>query len=249
MIVKLPKFIALIAKHFAGMRKSIAKLYVTQDVTGCEFETIIYPFDSDLMDGKRLIAIASGSIEDDEVALAQKYLDSDDVIVEFGSGMGIAAVRVHQAVSPKAHYCFEANPKPLAYAENLFAKNNLSIVVENMALGDGATKTFYAVDDYILSSFDKPQNRSDFEKIEIGTIAVAEVIKDKHPTAIFCDIEGAEGQFLPPEDLHGVNKVIIELHPHAYGTAGVDRIQNSFLAHGFRCVDTKGDTYCFIRLS
>ena len=34
--------------------------------------------------------------------------------------------------------------------------------------------------------------------------------------------------FLPPEDLHGVEKVIIELHPSHYGMQGVQRIKDRF---------------------
>ncbi len=247
MIIKLPKIICFIAKNFAGLRKFFSEIYVTNDVTGCELDNITYPFDTRLMDGKRLIAIASGSIEGDEVALAQKYIDRDDVIVEFGSGMGIAAARVQKAVEPKAHYCFEANPKVFDYSEKLFNTNNLEIKLEKIALGDGTKKTFYAVDDYILSSFERPKNRNDFQKLDINTISVAKIIKDKNPTVIFCDIEGAEETFLPPEDLHSVSKVIIELHPNVYGLVGVDRIRENFISNGFKCVETLANTYCFLR--
>ena len=64
---------------------------------------------------------------------------------------------------------------------------------------------------------------------------------------IFCDIEGAEDKFLPPEDLAGVAKVIIELHPGLYGDEIVQRMKNRFLAAGFNCAAQNKDTYCFLR--
>ena len=38
---------------------------------------------------------------------------------------GIAAARMHKAVTPKARFCFEANPVAFSYAENMFQVNGL----------------------------------------------------------------------------------------------------------------------------
>ena len=166
MILELPRALRFIAQHFAGSRKFLAEQCISAAVTACRFENITYPFDRGVMDGKRLIALAAGVIEAEEIALARKYLTADDVLVEFGSGLGIAAARVHQAI---------------------------------------------------------------------------------HPKAIFCDIEGAENEFLPPEDLQNVDKVIIELHPSHYGMQGVQQIKERFAKHGFIAVEKRQDTYCFLR--
>jgi len=247
MILTLPKPLCLIARHFAGTRISMAKRYVVKNTTGCCYEGIIYPFDPSVMDGKRLIALASGSIEAEEIALAQKYLETDDVVVEFGSGLGIAAARVHQAVKPKAHFCFEANPVAFAYSKKLFETNHMPIELTQIALGDGTKAAFYAAEDYILSSFDKPKDTRAYKKIEVPTTRLATVIKAKQPTAIFCDIEGAEATFLQAEDMDGVRKVIIELHPGVYGSAGVERLKRNFSDNGFKSVARLKDTYCFWR--
>ena len=99
----------------------------------------------------------------------------------------------------------------------------------------------------ILSSFDVPKDTKHFKKIEIPTVRLATVVKEKNPTAIFCDIEGAENEFLPPEDLQGVEKVIIELHPGHYGIEGVQQIKDRFAKYGFLVVEQRQDTYCFLR--
>ena len=247
MIIELPRTLRFIARHFAGTRKFFAEKYMSDAVTACRFEHITYPFELAVMDGKRLIALAAGAIEAEEIELAKKYLNADDVVVEFGSGLGIAAARVHMAIHPKAHFCFEANPVAVAYSEHLFTMNEMQIDVDKRALGDGSTSPFYAADDYILSSFDIPKNTEHFKKIDIPTISLAAVIKEKKPTAIFCDIEGAEDEFLPPEDLKGVDKVIIELHPSHYGMHGVQRIKERFTKNGFVSVEQQQDTHCFLR--
>ena len=247
MIIELPRASRLIARHFAGTRKFFAERYMLESVTACRFEHITYPFDATVMDGKRLIALAAGAIEAEEIAMAKKYLTAHDVVVEFGSGLGIAAARVHLAIQPKDHFCFEANPLAVAYSRHLFSINEMKINVCQKALGNGKTSPFYAAKDYMLSSFDVPMDTKHFKKIGIPTTCLATVIKEKNPTAIFCDIEGAEVDFLPPEGLKGVEKVIIELHPNHYGLQGVERIRERFAKNGFVSVDQKQDTYCFLR--
>ena len=247
MIIELPRALRFIAQNFSGSRKFFAEKYVSAAVNACRFEDVIYPFDTGVMDGKRLIALAAGAIEVEEIALAKKYLNEDDVVVEFGSGLGIAAARVHRAVHPKAHFCFEANPVAANYSRNLFILNQMQIDVDQRALGNGSISQFYAANDYILSSFDVPKGTKHFEKIEIPTVSLATVVKEKHPTAIFCDIEGAENEFLPPEDLQNVEKVIIELHPSHYGMKGVQQIKDRFTNYGFLQIEQRQDTYCFLR--
>ena len=247
MIIELPCALRMIARHFAGSRKFFAEKYVSAAVTACRFEEVSYPFDTAVMDGKRLIALAAGAIEAEEITLARKYLTADDVVVEFGSGLGIAAARVHRAVTPKAHFCLEANPVAVSYSRRLFTLNQMQIDLDQQALGNGSTSPFYAADDYILSSFEVPKNTKHFKKIDISTISLAAAVKEKNPTAIFCDIEGAENEFLPLEDLRNVEKVIIELHPSHYGTEGVQQIKNKFTKHGFKTVERRRDTYCFLR--
>ena len=74
MIIELPPPQRFIARHFAGTRKFFAKRYMSDAATACRFERITYPFEPAVMDGKRLIALAAGVIEAEEIALAKKYL-------------------------------------------------------------------------------------------------------------------------------------------------------------------------------
>ena len=165
MILELPRLLRFVARHFAGTRKFFAQKYISDAVTACRFEHITYQFEPAVMDGKRLIALAAGAIEAEEIALARKYLRAEDIVVEFGSGLGIAAARVHRAIHPKAHFCFEANPIAVAYSKHLFTTNEMQIDVDQRALGNGSTLPFYAADDYILSSFEIPKNTEHFKKI------------------------------------------------------------------------------------
>ena len=242
----LPKPVAFLCRRFAGLRKSVASYYVTADTQGCVLDGIRFPFDRAVMDGKRLIAVACGAIEAEEVAIASRHLTGEDRIVEFGMGMGIAAALVNRACRPQVHHCFEANGGIIPYARDVFADNGFDIQIHQAALGDGSERPFFVVDDYILSSFDEPQGRTDYRKTIVPTVRIQDVIDTYSPTAIFCDIEGAELMFLDPAALSGISKVVVELHPDIYGHRRMTDYIKNFRKAGFDRVETAGTT-CFFR--
>ena len=243
----MPIWLQFLAKRFPGIRKSIAKLDDVQIADHCEFDGIKFQFDSRVMDKKRFGAIAAGALESDEIKVAQGFLKKHDILVEFGSGLGIAAARVNKTVGPQKHYCFEANPLVIEYAQKLFKINEIQIKIENYALGNGTNLPFYIVNDYILSSFQKPKGRDDWKKVDVPTIKCQEVVTSLRPTAIFCDIEGAELEYLNANDFESTEKIIVELHPQVYGVDGVRLFYKKIEKHGFKCHMKKGDTHCFIR--
>ena len=243
----LPRYLAFLCRHFSGLRKRVSRRYVTSDTIGCEFQKIRFPFDRKVMDGKRLIAIACGAIEAEEIAMAKRCLNADDRLVEFGMGLGIAAAMAHHACRPQLHHCFEANPAVIGYARKLFALNGFEIEIHNKALGDGRSMPFFAVDDYMRSAFDRPTGRQDFREISVPTERIEDILARLRPTALFCDIEGAELTFLDPAQLGTVQKVVIELHPGIYGTARMNEYVSAFRDNGFAVAGKAGTSYLFIR--
>jgi FkbM family methyltransferase len=249
MLLKLPNSSSFIARKFPGTRKSIAKARVSDATLGCLCDDIVFHFDKRLMDRKRLVALASGALEREEFILAKRYFDHDDCIMEFGCGLGVAAARVIKAVKPVSIVCFEANPLAIEYASTLFNANNMNVNLIQGALGDGSVKDFYVCNDYILSSFDKPKEHVNYEKIEVATFELSDLIRTHKPNAIFCDIEGAEQYFCNPHKMDNVNKVVIELHPETYGDVIQREILQAFNDAGFQRRDKLKQTYFFERNS
>jgi FkbM family methyltransferase len=162
-------------------------------------------------------------------------------------GLGIAAALANRACQPQDHHCFEANPAVISYARDLFALNGLDIQIHNSAVGDGKAMPFFAVDDYMLSSFERPEGRQDYREINVPTERVEDILARLQPTALFCDIEGAELAFLDPAQLGAIRKAVIELHPELYGTARMNEYITAFRDNGFTVVDKAGTSYLLIR--
>ena len=247
MIYRMSGVLAWFARTFPGVRLTISKWSVVSRSTHCQVNDVLFHFDSRYMDRKRFVAIACGAIEYDEAHLAEKTITSEDIVVEFGSGLGIAASRVHKKSLPKRHICYEANPLLEPYSQKLFNTNNLNIELKNFGLGDGSTLDFYAQNDYILSSFQKPHTHNNYRLISVPTVSLEQVLKDHQPTAIFCDIEGAELDFFVADSFGPVTKIIIELHPDIYGVEGVASFLGRMEDYGFGLVQKQNETYCFIR--
>ena len=131
--------------------------------------------------------------------------------------------------------------------QKAFSANNLKIDLKNLGLGDGNNLDFYAQNDYILSSFQKPETHSNFSLISVPTISFEQVLKDHQPTAIFCDIEGAEMSYFKANNFEPVTKIVIELHPYIYGDEGVASFSARMEHHGFRLAQKQNETYCFVR--
>ena len=74
----MPKWLQLLVRKFPGIRKSIANFNSVRSADHCEFDGISFQFDHRFMDKKRFVAIAAGAIENDEVTVAQKFLNKND---------------------------------------------------------------------------------------------------------------------------------------------------------------------------
>ena len=242
----MPKWLAFFVQTFPGIKLGVLKFSSIKDSECAVYDGVMFPFDSRLMDKKRFVAVAAGAVEMDEISVAKKYISSSDVVVELG-GIGIAAARINRIINPKKHVCFEANPSLIPYLQNLFKINNMDISVKNMALGSNKKLKFYALNDYILSSFTKPKNRNDFIEIEVDTISCQKIIDNYLPTAIFCDVEGAELEYFDASNYKNVRTIVIELHPKIYGSEGVEKVSQRFKSHGFAKSHQIGYTYCFTK--
>ncbi len=245
MKLKISKYLAFLLRKFPGLKKSFSKHLISKDTNGCLYQNIFFPYDKSLMNEKRLIAIASGAIEREEILTSIKYFNEDDTIVEFGCGLGISSSLIQNKLKSKM-FCFDANPKAVNYANKLFRLNKLDLKAVNIGLGNGKKNIFFINNDYLLSSFVKPKEKI-FKVINVRTNSLNQIVKRYKPTAILCDIEGAEKDHFNPSKLNNVTKVVIELHPNVYGKTILKDMISRFEKNKFKLIFNDKQTYFFKR--
>ena len=67
------------------------------------------------------------------------------------------------------------------------------------------------------------------------------------PTALICDIEGAETHLDFCQVPRTVKHIIIELHPSIAGEEAADRVARDIESQGFRLIERQENTWLFRR--
>lgn len=153
-------------------------------------------------------------------------------MLEAGAGMGLISLTMARIVGAENVVAYE--PMPAAYsllADNA-RLNDLAIVHRPRALAAaiGSVK-FFADENVVASSF---HARTGATGIEVAADGIAEVLETNPANTLVLDVEGAEVSLLKACPLGGLQKIIMEVHPHIVGEQAVGDMVASLNAAGFR---------------
>ena len=104
------KWLAFLVRTFPGIKHNLINFGSIKNAKATIFDGIVFPFDLQLMDKKRFIAIAAGAIEMEEIAAAKKCITNKDIVVELGAGIGISASRINKVIKPKNIFVLKQTP-------------------------------------------------------------------------------------------------------------------------------------------
>ena len=178
--------------------------------------------------------IRTGRYEVQERLLAHRALTRDDVVLELGGAIGFIGLFCRKVIGVKHHFSVEANPETLELLKRNYALNRLQPDVIHAAAGaeDGEISLNIGGEFWENSVVNSAgANRS----ITVPAFSLRSLVAKmpESPTALVCDIEGAE-QYLDFTQLPAsVSKIIIELHPEMIGQERVDQILKDLAAMGF----------------
>lgn len=177
-------------------------------------------------------AILAGTYESHESALIRRFVASDDIILELGSGIGYITILTSKIVSPDHIYGFEANPNLEPLLRRNFSLNNLSPQLAIAMLGRGTgEETFYVSSEFWASSLiEDKEGRA----VTVPRRDLNDTIGEIKPTVLICDIEGGETDivaYLKPQTLR---TVIFECHPKQVGMPAIDTMISRLADLGFR---------------
>lgn len=169
--------------------------------------------------------IRTGRYEVQERILARRALTRDDVILELGGAIGFIGLYCRKVIGVKHHFSVEANPATLQLLRRNYALNNLNPdVVHAAAAAEDGELSLDVGGEFWENSLVHASDSGLRITVPARSLRSLIALMPFPPTALVCDIEGAE-QYLDFSQLpSSVTKIIIELHPDMIGQGKVDVI-------------------------
>ncbi len=197
---------------------------------------LLFPNDPEFLIQKTRRLLRSNTYERREAQAVRALVKPDDVAMELGAGIGFMSTLMARSCKARSVHAFEANPSLIPYIRRVHEANRVAdrVVLTNAALGPSAgSARFYERENFAASSMiEAPEGMtSDLVAVhEVEVLDIAQVMAEIRPTALVCDIEGAEAEILPLADLSSLRVAVVELHPQWIGQTGVQAVFDAF--HG-----------------
>jgi FkbM family methyltransferase len=167
-----------------------------------------------------------------EFDILRRTLRPEDRVLEIGGGIGFLSAYIAQVCGDDRVTMVEANPtlEPLIrrnHAMNGVAPN----VIMAVATCDPAreTETLFLADNFWSTSTVRRQSN----KVVVPTVDLNRLIDDVMPSYLILDVEGAEVEMAPALRLDGVEKLLLELHPHVTGNDASNDVVRQLVEAGF----------------
>lgn len=186
---------------------------------------------------KMLQELYLGTYEAAEAKCLMRRLQSDDIVMDFGAGIGYLSTLCAMRIGSDRVFSYEANPSLIPSIKRTFFRNQVKPKLRNVLLGtyEGEGRFFLEPAFYSSSIY----RRSDAARqIEVQVADINEEIRKTQVTFMIVDIEGGEWDLLPYIEFGSVRKLLIELHEKIIGKEKVDRVRALLTERGFT-VDSK----------
>ena len=194
------------------------RLYLNKNLISKKIRKIIYNYAYELQ----------------EISILSKTLDTKDVVLEIGAGMGFISIFCSKKIGDNSVFAYEANPEMIPLIEKNYLLNKVSPVINNLILD----KENGEVDFYIESNFYSSstiQRSKNAVKVRIKSRNINDELKDIKPNFLIIDIEGGEVELMNNILFHEncINKILIEVHPRIVGEDNINAIIQRLFTQNF----------------
>lgn len=187
--------------------------------------------------------------EVDERKLVCKYLLPEDSVLELGACLGTVSCVTNKRLRKQArHVVVEANPFCLPALRRNRELNQCDFLVENCAVSNQPTVTFYLRSDYIAGGSTKLNSSL---PVQVPGRSLKELADRYGPfSTLIMDIEGSELETLEASvgSLLDFRLIIVELHEWVIGPKGIARCHAILQQAGFKMVERSHITEAWLRL-
>lgn len=169
-------------------------------------------------------AIYAGYYERAELSTFRKKLESQDIVLEVGAGIGFLSSYCSSAIGSGNVFAYEANPEMEKLIRSVYRANQVQPALKIGVLGKQAgTTTFYVTRDFWASSLLPPPGS--YEEVSVPVYDLNEEVHKINPTFLLMDIEGGEYDLIRIIDFHTIRKISAELHTDVLGQDRIDEIK------------------------
>jgi len=187
--------------------------------------------------------IEEGWYEAEEVKFLTRAIRSNDRVLELGGGIGFISsfVALH---TPAAFVAtIEANPQLIPLMRRVHALNGVTVDVTWGIVAREAGVASLNMHENFWSSSTLGQGAGD-DRVEVPVHTLTDLVRTVRPQVLIVDIEGSEQNLFSALALDGVRDIVLELHEHIIGTAGVQSVLAELAALGFGTrTDTPSSSY------
>ncbi len=192
--------------------------------------------------------ILKGRYEFQERRLVQQCLTQDDVVLELGGAIGFIGLFCRKVIGVKHHLTVEPNPNTLAMLRLNYALNHIEpqVIQAAAAAEDGQISLNIGGEFWENSIVTASATAT---QITVPSRSLSTLVQQMPaaPTALICDIEGAETYLDFSQLPKTVSRIIIELHPGMVGEAANQRVIDQLHAIGFQTQAVEENTSLFVR--
>lgn len=166
-----------------------------------------------------------------ELEILRRTLQETDRVLEVGGGIGFLSAYLARICGDANVTMVEANPalEPLIrknHALNGVAPRLISAVA---TCGECESATLFLAENFWSSSTVGQREN----KVVVPAVNLNRLIEELRPTYLILDVEGSEVEMAPALRLDGVEKLLVELHPHSTGNAKANEVVQHFVRAGF----------------
>ena len=159
-------------------------------------------------------SLLKGTYESSEIVQLTSLIQSDERILELGTGLGVTTCLAAKLAQKGFIWTFEADPDTYGLALNHFELNHVkNVEAVNGIIGKEAGEVHFYVSKDFWESSTKPLNEA--QKILVKMMCLDDVLGNSLPSTVVMDIEGAEYELLllsSWRESKTIKKIIVEFH-------------------------------------
>ena len=198
-------------------------------------QSVRIPIDRKIMSRRVERNVAGSKYESREARAASKLFQPGDTVLELGGGLGFISTLLRLKTKVGRIVTVEANPHLIHLIRRTHALNAVADVDVRhgavIAEQEGLRSPSISIPDFLQA---RPRQRAHRLSRRRGPgLDWPTLLEDVRPTAVVMDIEGGELQLLETE-IGDIRRLIVEIHPAAYGLDGMARVCNALARHGLQ---------------